>query len=215
MIIHGSSQNKLDSLKKEILETCKDVKNIELVQFDFNSLDFLKKYIDVLKSIIERTDILIVCYGPFLQKELHKTTMEEWEQTVFWNYTFPGQLVTCALNTMMKKQFGRIIVFGGTRTNSINGFRTNPVYGGAKTALCSLVKSVAAEYGKYGITCNGILPGFIETEYLSEETKLMLAKKMPQGKLIGAESIAETALFLLKQDAMNGVLLNVDEGWMP
>jgi NAD(P)-dependent dehydrogenase (short-subunit alcohol dehydrogenase family) len=116
---------------------------------------------------------------------------------------------------MMKKQFGRIIVFGGTRTNSINGFRTNSVYGGAKTALCSLVKSVAAEYGKYGITCNGILPGFIETEYLSEETKLMLAKKMPQGKLIGAESIAETALFLLKQDAVNGVLLNVDEGWMP
>ena len=142
---------------------------------------------------------------------IHKTSFEDWASIVYWNYTFPGQLISLALDSMMRKGFGRILVFGGTRTYSINGYRTNAAYGGAKTALCSLVKSAALEYSKYGITCNAILPGFVETEYLSDGLKKSLAEKMPQGKLIEGKAIADSALFLLKNKSANGVLLNVDE----
>lgn len=220
LIIHGSSQEKLEKLKnqieKDIYENSENPKKtVEIYEEKFFSEENLKKSYTVLKSYIERSDILIVCYGPFLQKELHKTSFEDWASIVYWNYTFPGQLISLALDSMMKKGFGRILVFGGTRTYSINGYRTNAAYGGAKTALCSLVKSAALEYSKYGITCNAILPGFVETEYLSDGLKKSLAEKMPQGKLIDGKAIADSALFLLKNKSANGVLLNVDEGWMP
>jgi NAD(P)-dependent dehydrogenase (short-subunit alcohol dehydrogenase family) len=116
---------------------------------------------------------------------------------------------------MIKNEYGRIVVFGGTRTQTVNGFRTNAVYAGAKTALCSFVKSVAAEYGKYNITCNGILPGFVETEYITQETKELLKTKMPRKELISPKNIAETIFFVTKCRSINGALINIDEGWMP
>lgn len=217
LIVQGRNLEKLKKLENQFEEIQKTKSNQRKNTITLLHQNFTKNENNItsLNFYVNSADILIVCYGPFLQKELHKTTFEDWESIVYWNYTFPGQLISSALPSMMEKGFGRILVFGGTRTYSINGYRTNAAYGGAKTALCSLVKSVAAEYGKYGITCNAILPGFMETEYLSESTKEILAAKMPQGKLIAEKNIGEAASFLLKNGSLNGVLLNVDEGWMP
>lgn len=218
LIIQGNSQKKLEELKNQIEKKTlgSDFKpNINLLPISFNDNKIDLKDYENIKNQITKADVLVLCYGPFLQKEIHKTTEEEWEKLVFWNYTFPGELISYALNVMMEKKYGRIIVFGGTRTNNVNGFRTNAIYAGAKTALCSLVKSVAAEYAKFGITCNAILPGFVETEYLSSETKQILAEKMPSKSLISGRKIANTIFYLVNCREINGALLNIDEGWMP
>lgn len=218
LFIQGSNLEKLINQKNHLQKIQKAENGegfVEIIRQDFYADRMAKNEFATLSSFVNEVDILIICYGPFLQKELHKTSFEDWESIVYWNYTFPGQMISTALNSMKEKGFGRILVFGGTRTYSINGYRTNAAYGGAKTALCSLVKSVAAEYAKFGITCNAILPGFVETEYLSQELKDSLAAKMPQGKLIDGKTIGDAALFLLQNKSLNGVLLNVDEGWMP
>ena len=214
LIIHGSNLEKLEKLKNQ-LQQLNSKSKIEVFHKKFDEVGISNQDFLELTNYIKSVDILIICYGPFLQKELHATSVDEWNKIVYWNYTFPGQMISSALQSMMKKKFGRILVFGGTRTFSINGYKTNSVYAGAKTALCSLVKSCALEYAKYGITCNAILPGFVETEYLSQEVKNSLKDKMPQGELIEGKSIAEAALFLIKNKSLNGVLLNVDEGWNP
>lgn len=215
LVVQGSSLEKLEELKNQFEKTKKPQQTIELLPISFGKEKISKKDMDQLKKYLEQSEILVICFGPFLQKEIHNTTDEEWESLVYWNYTFPGELISFALNFMMKNQYGRIVVFGGTRTHSVNGFRTNAVYAGAKTALCSLVKSVASEYGKYNITCNGILPGFVETEYLTQETKEMLKAKMPKNELISPKSIAETIFFVTNCRDINGALINIDEGWMP
>ena len=69
------------------------------------------------------------------------------------------------------------------------------------------------EYAGFGITCNAVLPGFTETEYLSEKTKEVLRKKMPSGSLISPETIADGGMYLLQSPEINGVLLNIDGGW--
>ncbi len=164
---------------------------------------------------LEDTDILCICHGPFLQKSVSSTTEEEWASVVQANLTMPGVLVSRSLPFMVKKEWGRILLFGGTGTSVFRGYRTNAVYAAAKTALCSLVKSVSVEYGEAGITCNAILPGFTDTEFVSEEAKALQRKKMPRGKLISPDEIGETASFLLRMPCINGALLNVDAGWMP
>lgn len=158
-------------------------------------------------------DILCVAYGPFLQKPVDITTAQEWNSTIYANLTLPGILVSSALAGMKERNWGRILLFGGTETHILRGFRTNAVYGAAKTGIMSLVKSVSMEYARYGITANAVCPGFTDSGLLPEETRTLWAKKNPDGKLISPAAITKAALFLLRDGTYNGVIMPVDKGW--
>ncbi|MCR4627289.1 MAG: SDR family oxidoreductase [Treponema sp.] len=217
LTVHGGHDSKdfdffieeLNSISKKNSPESKAVKSV----FQLN----LKNYRDIftvqLKKIVESADIVCVCFGPFIQKSFVETSLEDWETMALMDYALPGFCISSALPYMIKKNWGRFLLFGGTRTFGINGFKTNPAYGGAKTGVCSLVRSVAMEYTGFGITCNAVLPGFTETEYLSEKTKEVLRKKMPSGSLISPETIADGGMYLLQSPEINGVLLNIDGGW--
>ena len=84
----------------------------------------------------------------------------------------------------------------------MRSYKTNEAYAGAKTAISVLVKSVSAEYRKYGVTCNAVLPGFVNG-----------AKD--KSDAISANSVAQSAFYLIQNENLNGVLLNVDRGWQP
>ncbi len=158
-------------------------------------------------------DILCVCYGPFVQKPLEETGVMDWQTLALFDYALPGCLVSAALPAMCKKKWGRILLFGGTATERRKVFRTNVAYAGAKSALNVVVHSVATLHGGEGVTCNAILPGCTLTEYTKDAD--LLAKKMPDGKLLAKENLAAAAFFLLQNDSLNGVLLPVDKGWNP
>lgn len=163
----------------------------------------------------EDSDILCVAWGPFLQKPIEETSGEEWESVVYANLTLPGALVSTALPRMIKNAWGRILLFGGTRTESVRCFRTNAAYGAAKTGISSLVKSVAGVHARSGVTCNALCPGFVATEYASEGLLAEIAAKNPDGVSMMPEDIAEIALAILKNPDINGVVLPVDKGWAP
>lgn len=159
------------------------------------------------------SDILCIAYGPFLQKPLDATTEQEWRATVYANLTLPGMLISTALPGMKIRHWGRVLVFGGTETHVLRGFRTNAVYGAAKTGLMSLVKSVSMEYASYGITANALCPGFTDSGLLSAKLRKAWAKKNPDGELVDPSSIVKAALFLLKDGSYNGVTMPIDKGW--
>lgn len=214
LVIHGSHKGeKSDSLVRDILQkTGKEPRFVvqNLLSESFSSIE----YSELLECAAD-CDILCVCFGPFVQKSLHETTLSDWEKVALFDYALPGLLVSAALPHMMKNNFGRILLFGGTGTSHRTEFATNVAYAGAKSALNVLVASAAALYAEYGITCNAILPGFTETEYLSDAQKAALGEKMPLNSMISARSIAENALFLLKNADINGTILRVDRGWSP
>ncbi len=228
LVLHGLSQEKLDSLKDEILENnylntmneFLSYPKVTDISYKFTPSFFTNEDDDAsesaknqLLSHIKTADTLCICYGPFLQKPLHLTTKAEWQEISSLVFALPGYFVSQVLPHMMKQNYGRILLFGGTRTDSVNGYKTNAVYGAAKTAICSLVKSVCLEYSQYGIRCNAILPGFVETEYLSENQKNYYKNLLNSDNLIGAKSIADSAKFLLENEDVNGVLFRVDRGW--
>lgn len=186
--------------RKKPLEFQKN--SLNFIQFESNSADIIKNENVLLKSALCECDILCICYGPFIQKPLHEMTAADWLKTSFDDYAVSGIFTSYALKYMMKRNFGRIILFGGTRTDSVRAYKTNAAYAGAKTGISVLVKSIALQYEKYGITCNAILPGFTH-DAPNGTTEVM------------SDDIAKNVMFLLKSSELNGVLLNVDRGWNP
>lgn len=174
---------------------------------EFIPADFTGGHLDLdefppLREKLCKADILCVSYGPFVQKPLHLTTAQDWQTLALYDYALAGIAVSSVLPGMMERKFGRIVLFGGTRTESVRSYKTNAAYAGAKTAISVLVKSVSAEYRKYGVTCNAVLPGFVNG-----------AKD--KSDAVSALSVAQSAFFLIQNENLNGVLLNIDRGWQP
>lgn len=211
LIIHGGTESpRFNALAERLAQKVPVQKRVRRIESGFLS-DFAGT---PLYKDIQNADIICVCFGPFVQKALEDTNAADWECAAL-NYLLPGQVVSAALPAMIKRSWGRFLFFGGTRTDRINAFRTNAAYAGAKTALSSLVRSVAQTYAAQGITCNAVLPGFTRTEYVPEAEQKRLAAKMPQKRLVEADEIADAAVFLLTRPMLNGVLLPVDGGWAP
>lgn len=123
-----------------------------------------------------------------------------------------------ALKVMVPQGSGCIL-----STTSGAGLAAMPglaVYGVAKAGVISLMRSVATEYGRFGIRANSISPGAMETPGLLSwlETLPGGAKAyndaQPQGRLGKPEEIASAAVFLASPGAsfVNGSCLAVDGG---
>ena len=166
LTIHGGhNEEKLNSLVRE-LSSFTEVSGL-LCGIDGGTMpDERSSGGKLFSRAVQDADIVCVCYGPFLQKPVSETSEEEWLSSVHSNLTLPGIIVSKALSSMQKRGWGRILLFGGTGTSTFRSYKTNGVYAAAKTGLCSLVKSVAAEYGRFGITCNAVLPVFTDTEFV-------------------------------------------------
>lgn len=213
LVIQGQSKTNLQLLKTE-LSTKTDVQTIS---FNFNNSFFTDTSTEKknLINLIQNADGICVCFGPFLQKPLHLMTSEDWVTISNMVFALPSYLCSLVLPSMLKNHFGRILLFGGTRTDSINGFKTNAAYAAAKTGICSLVKSITMQYAADGITCNAILPGFVDTEYISQEQRDYYKTLLKSQTLISTQSIAKQAMNLFFNPDMNGTLLRIDRGWEP
>lgn len=171
---------------------------------------------ELLDSVRKRMpfDVVVVAFGPFLQKPLAQTSYAEWRRIVELNLTLPGAIVSLVAPEMAAKGWGRIILFGGTRTEQIRGFRTVAAYSAAKTGIGSLVRSAAKEFGDRGVAINAVAPGYVETEYLTAEMARDLARRSPDNTLIPASSLARIVLNLVLQRStiVNGAIIPLDKG---
>ena len=68
-----------------------------------------------------------------------------------------------------------------------------------------MTKTAAAELGRRGIRVNSIHPGLIETEMLKQlpgsDEQGKLTKRIPLGRVAGAEEVASMALFLASDES--------------
>lgn len=216
LVVHGGHDSeKLEKLLKKLNENSPSLVTHRAILQELKPETLIEFPKSPLMEEVTQADILCVAFGPFLQKSLEETSVSQWVTIPLMNYSLPGICVSGALPHMKKNKWGRILLFGGTLTHNVKGYRTNAVYGGAKTAVCSLVKSVAMEYSSWGISCNGILPGLTETEYQSSEDLVILAQKNPSGLIISRDVVCSAAMMLLSTREINGALLNVDDGWNP
>jgi NAD(P)-dependent dehydrogenase (short-subunit alcohol dehydrogenase family) len=159
----------------------------------------------------QEPDILVCAWGPFQKASIQGTKAEKWRFLTEYNLIFPEILISSVLGVMLKRGWGRILLFGGTGTAQIRGYSTTVAYSAAKTALGVVVKSAAKAVTGVDVTCNMICPGFTDTEYCNEEDKKYNREHSPGGTALEPEDIAEFALEILKNPGINGAVLPVEK----
>src|SRR5918998_6303234 len=92
----------------------------------------------------------------------HRMTEEQWRRDLDVNLTGAFRAVQACLPGMRERRFGRIVVISSGA--AVTGLPGQVAYAASKAGLLGLVKTVAAENVRKGITANAVLPGLVGTE---------------------------------------------------
>lgn len=174
-------------------------------------------------------DILVNNAGIIKRIPLCQMSPEEFRQVVDVDLTGPFIVSRAVLPGMVKREAPE----GASRGKIINicslmselGRETVSAYSAAKGGLKMLTRSIASEYGPWGVQCNGIGPGYIATPQTAPLRQLQpdgsahpfdsfLRARTPAGRWGVPEDLAGPAVFLASaaSDYVNGQILYVDGG---
>ena len=144
--------------------------------------------------------------------DLTSVTLEAWQRGMKRNLDTAFNLTKCALPSLRKSKSGRIVMVSSV-TGGLMAMSNQPVYAAAKAAMLGLMRSLALDEAKYGVTCNAVLPGWIETDTQSNHEKLQ-GMKTPLSRNGKPEEIAGLVGWLASESSgyMTGQALIVDGG---
>src|SRR3978361_1579962 len=162
-----------------------------------------------------QVDILVANAGITKDNLFVQLRDEDWDEVIRVNLTATFRLARAATRGMMRRRFGRIIAI-----TSVVGVTGNPGQGNytaAKAGMIGMIKSVAQEYAKRGVTANCVAPGFIATpmtDKLNDKQREAILGRVPAGRLGTPDEVAAAVVYLASVEAayMTGQTLHVNGG---
>lgn len=146
----------------------------------------------LVKETLERCgsiDYLINNAGWGRTSPVIKARVEDWDRTLQVNLRAPMILSRLVLPTLMEKGAGAIVNIASISAKA--GQANTAAYSASKAGLLVFSASLYEEVREYGIKVTAILPGFVDTPLIPPTARL------DRGKMIRAEDIAQTVLFVL------------------
>jgi len=158
-------------------------------------------------------DILVANAGGAEAAPFAKTTPDQFRRMFELNVLGVVHATQAVLGGMVERGFGRIIVMASTA--GLKGYGYVSAYCAAKHAAVGLVRSLALETARSGVTVNAICPGYTETDLVRESLQRIAAKtgrsneealaallqQSPLGRLIKPDEVAAAVLFLCSKEA--------------
>jgi 3-oxoacyl-[acyl-carrier protein] reductase len=209
LALSGTRRDALDGLAAELRD------RVHVVPCDLANAAETEALVPRAEEAMGRLDVLVANAGITRDNLLVQLRDEEWEQVLSVNLSATFRLVRAAVRGMMRRRFGRIVAI-----TSVVGATGNPGqanYVAAKAGIAGMIKSVAQEYAKRGITANCVAPGFIVTpmtEKLNDKQREVILAKIPASRAGTTQEVAAAVVFLASNEAayVTGQTLHVNGG---
>src|SRR5215218_4291023 len=107
-------------------------------------------------------DVLVNNAGVSSSAPLHRTPLAEWERQLAVNATGAFLCTRAVLPGMLDRNRGRIVTVASVASHV--GARYVSGYAASKHAVLGLTRSVAAEVGGTGVTCNAVCPAYVRSD---------------------------------------------------
>ena len=188
---------------------------LTLKKFDVSKKDEVDNFWNEIDKEFEQIHVLVNNAGIRKDNILASLDEQSWDDVLDINLKGTYLMSQGAVLKMMRSRYGRIInmsSIGGTL-----GLAGQSNYAASKAGQVALAKTLSKEVGKRGITVNCVLPGFIETELISDlpEAQVKEYKSQVPMKRFGKPSeVANTVMFLASDLAsyITGASLEVSGG---
>ena len=177
-----------------------------------------------VKTVADRLGppaILVNNAGVLRDNLLFKMSVEDWDTVMNVHLRGAFLMSKAAQAHMTEHGWGRIV---NLSSSSAQGNRGQANYSTAKAGLQGFTKTLSIELGKFGVTCNAVAPGFVETAMTRatadrigvgfDEMKAFKEAEIPVRRAGQPDDIANTIAFLTGEDAgyVSGQVIYVSGG---
>jgi gluconate 5-dehydrogenase len=218
VLISSRKQEELDQAVAHLKERGIDASSIAA---DLSDEAQVQAFVQEAIARLGHIDILVNNAGASWGAPAEDYPLEAWDKVMDLNVRSIF-LVTQAVGklSMIPRRYGRIISI-----SSIAGLAGNPpgtmqtiAYNTSKGAVVNFTRTLAGEWGRYGITVNALAPGFFPSKMtkgtLEQRGEENLARRAPLQR-IGDDEDLKGAALLFASDAgkhITGQILAVDGG---
>ena len=216
ILIHTGGKS-IDEAKKTVAIVKEHGVQSDFVEGDLTDI----KTIDKIKTAAEKLgtpSVLINNAGLRIHDDFEKITYDDWKKVMTVNVDASFLCAQALIGHMTKQKWGRVINIGGLSAHIGAKERAHVVT--SKAALVGLTKAISMEFIERGVTCNCVVPGFIE-DFDSKEKALKghwlrhpQTPNLVQGRFGNPDEVAEVIANLCKKEAdyINGQTLHVNGG---
>ena len=209
LAISGTRRAVLDQLAAEFKD------RVHVLACDLADRAEVEKLVPAAEEKMQKLDILVANAGVTKDNLLVQMSDKDWDAVIAINLTATFQLARAALKGMMRRRHGRII--GMTSVVGLTGNPGQANYTAAKAGMTAMIKSIAQEYARRGVTANCVAPGFIATamtDKLNDKQRDTILSRVPANRLGAPADVAAAVVYLASDEAsyVTGQTLHVNGG---
>jgi 3-oxoacyl-[acyl-carrier protein] reductase len=166
-----------------------------------------------IESELGAVELLVLNAGVFVVEPFEATSLSSWRRTLDVNLTGAFLCARRALPSMRERGFGRVVAIGSS-AGKTGGANAVAAYAASKAGIMAMVRSIATEYARTGVTANALAPALIDTEMIAGLPDMR--DKVPLGRLGTPEEVADVAAFLCSAHSsfMTGEVVDVNGGFL-
>jgi 3-oxoacyl-[acyl-carrier protein] reductase len=185
------------------------------VKADVASFQDAQALVDKAVAEFGRVDILVNNAGLNRDAVIWKMTEQQWDEVIAVDLKGYFNFIRAVAPLFKEQGSGKIVNL--TSINGLRGKFGQSNYSAAKAGIIGLTKSVARELAKFGVNCNAVAPGLIETDMVRqapEDVKKKALEEIVLGRIGQPEEVASVVTFLCSERArhITGEVIKVDGG---
>ena len=206
-----------EALGQEVVEGIKaEGGEAAFYRLDAKSEESIKGLVDFTVATYGTVDVLVNNVGGGINGLLHTLTSEDFDHVVAVDAKSYFLAMKYVIPIMLEKGAGSIVNVSSTGVNAVPP--TTSLYQMCKGGINAMTKVVAKDYAPYGIRCNVVAPGYVDTDIftaMDAEKKRAMAQSLPMKRMGKAIEIAYPILFMASDESSycSGRILDANGAW--